>query len=200
MSMPKFVVVEGIDYSGKSTFVEELRRSLVNQGHKVATFAAPSKFGNLRQYIMDNPQLNDFELMCLMSTSMSQTQKEIQQCLDNGFIVICDRWYHSMWVYQARNDFKYFQLFARMIGHLMFPDLLITLDIDYTTYQERSSKRGIQNHLDVMSEELFNSRRTAYSNWYWCGLLPYALAQKCTPISSTFKEGTFLNYCLDYFK
>ena len=72
---PKFVVVEGVDYSGKTTFVEQIRLALMSQGHKVATFAAPSKYGNegvLRQYIIGNPDLSDYSLMCLMAASMAQ--------------------------------------------------------------------------------------------------------------------------------
>lgn len=202
---PKFVVVEGVDYSGKSTFVDKLKQALQAKGHKVATFAAPSKYGNeglLRQYIMDNPDLSDYSLMCLMTASMAQTQVQIQECLDNDFIVICDRWYYSMWAYQAEPNGHLWELYFKLTEQLLQPDLLITLDIDYEQYKIRMTNRKEQNHLDTLDQNVFNQRRNSYLNYLWQGkYIIKTLASKVAPISSGFKsEDLFFQFCLDYFE
>ena len=201
---PKFVVVEGVDYSGKSTFVDKLKRALQAKGYKVATFAAPSKYGNegvLRQYIIGNPDLSDYSLMCLMAASMAQTQAQIQECLDNGFIVICDRWYYSMWAYQVEPNGHLWELYFKLTEQLLQPDLLITLDVVYDQYKVRMGNRKDQNHLDTQDQAVFHQRRNSYLNYLWQGkYVNKVLASKVAPISSGFKsEEMFFQYCLDYF-
>lgn len=204
-TIPKFVVVEGVDYSGKTTFVEKLRLALMNQGHKVATFGAPSKYGMqgmLRQYIMDNPQLDDFELMCLMFANMSQTQKEIKNLLDQDYIVICDRWYHTAWAYQVEQNPQLWRAYFHLIEQLLQPDLLITLDVVYEEYKIRMENRKDKNHLDTLDQAVFHQRRNSYLNYLWQGKHVHkTIADKVTPISSGFKsEEAFFKYCLEYFK
>lgn len=144
-----FIVVEGMDYSGKSSLVRELKKKYEAQGKEVITYGNPggTPFGQeLRQiFKSDVPRsrMEDFLLLCANRVSLSH---QIKKDLAEGKIVICDRWDISAHVYQAAPDvgqlkdvFYYRNMpLYEAIHDLPKPDVTVLLDVDWEIIKARS--------------------------------------------------------------
>jgi dTMP kinase len=104
----KLIVFEGIDGSGKSYTANLLAEKLRSLGKKVLLTCQPSKDTQLQQTIRSmvlNNKLDNFTRLCLFTADRRvHCEQIINPALENGYIVICDRWYYSTLVYQDTID------------------------------------------------------------------------------------------------
>ncbi len=137
--MSCFITIEGPDGSGKTTVAKKLVDKLNNEGIKTIYSREPGGVAiaeKIRDIILDvnNTNLDSRSEALLYAASRRQHLVEkVIPALNNGYVVICDRFLDSSLAYQG---------FARGIGidevyninmfaidnHL--PDLTILLDID----------------------------------------------------------------------
>ncbi len=129
-----FCVLDGIDGSGTTTHGNLLAGFLKSKKFNVYLTQEPSKneIGLLlRKYLKDNkiPAITD-ALLFAADRSLHYI-KEIKQKLDEGFIVVSDRYLESSIVYQTMqsNDItiNWIKEINKFVGK---PDLTIILDID----------------------------------------------------------------------
>lgn len=100
--MKNFVTFEGIDGSGKSTVSKRVEEKLVDKGFDVVLTAEPtdSTVGRfVQQCIRENadPSVTSFAFIA----DRIQHCKKISQWLEQGKIVLCDRFSESTYAYQA---------------------------------------------------------------------------------------------------
>lgn len=151
MSRGAFITFEGSEGCGKSTQVKRLASRLENAGLRVLLTREPGgtpigeKIRDLLQFAPESFAMTPETEVLLFEASRSQLVREtIRPALEQGAIVISDRFYDSTTVYQgvARkldpgivatlNDFA--------VGADR-PDLTIILDVDVTTARERMLRR-----------------------------------------------------------
>jgi len=128
-----FIVFEGVDGSGKSTQIELLSMKLRDEGVDHVLEREPSD-GNIGRFIRDYAEAGDRYLQpeseaLLFTADRFEHSKRIEQTLEQGVTVICDRYYHSTLAYQGAADvdvawLRDLQKFA------LKPDLVLLLDVD----------------------------------------------------------------------
>ncbi|MHC5110883.1 MAG: dTMP kinase [Planctomycetota bacterium] len=134
----KFLVIDGPDGSGKSTQVHRLAETLRQHGHDVVTCRDPggTTIGDRIRAVVLNHDLTEMDATCealLFMASRAQLLGEvIRPALDEGKVVVCDRFVTATCAYQGAAGFdpaRTIEL-ARLVVGLNWPDLTIVLDVD----------------------------------------------------------------------
>ena len=143
-----FIVLEGIDGSGKTTLARSLKSQLESvRGWKVQLTAEPTKgpVGSLlREETIDSPRA---EAMLFIADRACHTD-EMRALVEKGTTVICDRYYASTLAYQSASlsgpVLDYHLLEEMNDAVTMEPDITILLDIDPEVSGGRVDSRGEQ--------------------------------------------------------
>ncbi len=157
----RFIVFEGIDGAGKSTQIGLLSQKLQKEGRRVFLTAEPTDSvtgGILRDALSGNYERESTELaaMFLSDRIFHNVNKKcgIKQALENGYDVICDRYYYSSFAYQGMDsDLSWVMDMNLNCPDILKPDVCIFLDID----AETSKKRIDENRATV---EIFENTET----------------------------------------
>lgn len=168
-----FITFEGIEGSGKSTQLSMLNKWLVDIGHDVVATREPggTKIGEKIRELLRSGSKNDVfsprtELMLFEASRAQHMEEIVLPALNNGKIVLCDRFFDSTTVYQgvARaidtdivhilNDFSSFE---------KKPDLTIILDIDVDESMNRLIKRETsKDRIEQEDRKFFENVRNGY--------------------------------------
>jgi dTMP kinase len=168
MSRGLLIVLEGIDGSGKSTLMRQLNQNLVKYGRDVLCVEEPGGTPageRIRQLVLDKTlQIESIAELLLYEASRRQlVQSVIRPALDEGKIVLSDRFTMSSLVYQGYGRGLSLTLVEELnwvaTGGLM-PDLTILLDIDVEASLLR--KRGQRDRLESAGLEFLNRVRSGY--------------------------------------
>jgi dTMP kinase len=158
---PMFIVFEGIDGTGKSTQCQMLYEYL-SQTNKVRLFREPTGYltGQLIRKLIsdgidiegkDENGLDLFESLiaycCAADRLYDLYHKDgIIDSLNNGYIVILDRYIYSSMAYHNRGA-KDYEFVRGLNRRFRTPDILFLLDNDISVSLERLKKRS--NKIDV---------------------------------------------------
>lgn len=164
MSSPKFIVVEGLDGSGKTTIVEFIRTLHRAAGVSVAINSSSSAtpFAKaIRGVVIDEVSRgvsHDALALLVNAARRDIVERYIEPALLRGDNVVSDRWTLSTAVYQCDSEDL---ALVNDIGAMgLEPDLVIILDVDYATSMERLHKRRVAaDHLESCSPDVFTRRR-----------------------------------------
>ena len=143
-----FIVLEGIDGSGKTTLARALKCELESvMGMDVVITAEPTDgpVGSLlRGETVDSPAA---EAMLFVADRACHTD-EIRKLTERGITVICDRYYASTLAYQSASlsgpDLDYDLLVQMNMAVTAEPDITILLDLDPEVSNGRVDSRGEQ--------------------------------------------------------
>ena len=139
-----FIVFEGVDGGGKSTQIKMLSEYFKEVGYDVELHMEPTHefIGSLLWTYMrsKNRSFNPETEALLFAADRIEHGKTIQRALDEGKVIISDRYLHSSLAYQgaAGVDVEWMKSLNR---HALKPDLVILLDIDPEKSLERVSDR-----------------------------------------------------------
>jgi len=145
-----FIVVEGIEGSGKSTLVNELARTLRSDGHEVVTTREPggTPLGNaVRQlFLTTSAAMTPLTEALLVNAARAQhVSAVIGPALSAGRTVVCDRFTDSTLAYQGYgrglplNDLQ--RLCDLATGEVN-PDLVLVLDVPVSVGRARMRERA----------------------------------------------------------
>lgn len=146
----RFIVVEGVDGSGKSTVAARVADDLVRRGRKVLRTREPggTLLGEkIRTLLLDakNAEMVPFTELFLYMASRAQLVDEIiRPSLKNGIDVVCDRYYYSTAAYQGaagRVGIPVVLAVAEKIAKFERPDLVALLDLDPAIARRREGIR-----------------------------------------------------------
>ena len=144
----RFIVIEGIDGSGKSTQISLLAKKLTEDGRRVYTTAEPTVSltgGMLRDALRGVTQHTTCEIaaMFLLDRIAHNVNpvNGIEKFLASGVDVICDRYYYSSLAYQgSETDFDWVLDMNINCPEIRKPDLCIFLDLEPEKCLDRISK------------------------------------------------------------
>ncbi len=168
-----FITFEGCEGSGKTTVIERVFDYLVNKGYKVIKTREPggSKIAeDIRNIILDvnNTEMDKITEALLYAASRRQHLAEkVIPYLNEGYIVICDRYLDSSLAYQgyARGigiDKVYDINYSATDG--LLPDLTVYIDLKPEIGLTRiSSNNREQNRLDLEKISFHNKVYEGYS-------------------------------------
>jgi dTMP kinase len=146
----RFIVVEGIDGSGKSTVAGRVAGLLARRGRKVLRTREPggTPLGEkIRALLLDakNSEMVPFtELFLYMASRAQLVDEVIRPSLRRGIDVVCDRYYYSTAAYQGaagRVGIPVVLAVAEKIAKFERPDLVALLDLDPAVARRREGIR-----------------------------------------------------------
>lgn len=151
MARGKFITLEGLDGTGKSTQAEKLARALRARGVAVTVTREPGGTAageNIREVLLHSRTsgLSPMAEMALMFASRAQhIQEVILPALAEGRVVLCDRFTDSTEAYQGGGrklgTKPVLALHEILCGGLQ-PDLTILLDNDAALSVDRARRRN----------------------------------------------------------
>jgi dTMP kinase len=159
-----FITFEGGEGCGKSTQSKLLLKKLEQQNVPVVLTHEPggTALGNeLRKTLkrkQDSSISPQAELFLLAASRAQLVAEVIRPALEEGKVVLCDRFTHSTMVYQGYGrglDFTAIKMVNNMATGYINPDLIILLDI--SSEQGLARKRSLQDRFEL--EDLSFHRR-----------------------------------------
>lgn len=167
-----FITFEGSEGSGKSTQINMLAAYLRQQGYEVLVTREPggTHIGEqVRQCLHDvkNKEMTGAAEVLLYSASRSQLVREvIVPALENGVIVISDRYADSTMAYQGYGrqlDLDALGIITHFATGGLKPDLTILFDIDVEEGLSRRSVGGEEmNRMDLQEVAFYKRVRNGY--------------------------------------
>ena len=166
-----FITFEGVEGSGKSTQAKLLAEHLIQQGHKVTLTREPGwgQLGELiRKVILDNRELelDAFSELCLFCADRAQHVRDfLKPKLNDGEIVICDRYFDSTVVYQGYGrglDKRLVNKIAKASTLDLVPDITLLLNLPVKTGLTRLQSRGDITKMDEEPVEFHEMIRQGY--------------------------------------
>lgn len=143
-----FVTFEGPDGAGKSTALRTVAEALHNEGFAVATTRQPgdSSIGlSVRAILLDGPRIEPLtELFLFLADRAQHVSEVIRPALNNGQIVLCDRYADSTIVYQghARGlDLDALRHMNDIATGALRPDITLLLEIEPEKALRRENDR-----------------------------------------------------------
>jgi dTMP kinase len=141
-----FVVLEGGDYAGKSTQVQQLATHFRAAGRHVTTLVEPggSHTGQLvRRYLLERERPPEVELIALWVARLANLEINILPALRRGEVVICDRFTASTYAYQGLHSSFNVKEFYRLHEEfgVVEPDLSILLTVNIEERMRRAWSR-----------------------------------------------------------
>lgn len=140
-----FIVLEGIDGTGKSTQARRLGEWFQSQGREVVLSREPTDgpWGKkLRESASTGRLSAEDELQYFLNDRRQHVDDLITPSLAAGKVVILDRYYFSTMAYQGARGFDPVEIRKRNEVFAPVPDLLLILDLDVTTAHQRIGHRG----------------------------------------------------------
>lgn len=166
----KFITVEGSDGSGKTTFINSATEYLVKKGYKVITTREPggTEFSEkVRELLFDSSNEIDAKTESLLFCVSRRDHiiKKIIPYVEEGYVVICDRFVDSSIAYQSYGR----GLNKRDIINInkyttdgLEPDLTLYFSVDVEVGLSRTKYRDENNRMDNESLKFYKEVKRGY--------------------------------------
>lgn len=164
--MKRFITFEGIDGSGKSTISKLVTEKLQAAGYDTIWTYEPTD-STVGKYVQEciRTQSDPFITSFTFIADRILHCKQIQQWIDNGKIVLCDRYAESTYAYQAtqleseiKDPIKWLQDLSK--DRILLPDRTFLFVID-----PRISLSRIQNRTELIPFERLTFLEQVHKNY-----------------------------------
>lgn len=167
MKKGKLIVFEGIDGCGKTTQIELLKHNLKKYTTEPVYEIANVSQGQLGKLIRrmlgsDKEELfiSDRQVACVFLAELFIVVNDIKRLLEEGYNVVCSRYYYSTLAYAGKTEELYSDILA-MAKFDIEPDILIYLNIDVDIALERITKE--RTHIEIFeNKSLLDSIKLRY--------------------------------------
>ncbi len=167
----KFITLEGIDGSGKTTQGIFLKNKLKEFGKDVLFTREPGgvkgaeEIRNLLVQGEKDRWSNITEILLFFASRRHHLEKVLLPAINKGKVVICDRFTDSTIIYQGRENVHLkkiiIELNKSVIG--IVPDLTLIIDIDPTKSLNRGlSRKSNEMRFETFGLEFQNNARNGY--------------------------------------
>lgn len=172
-----FLSFEGLDGVGKTTQIKKMISFLTEEGYEVLLLREPggTVLGEeIRSLLFDEskkPTNAWSELFLFLASRAELWEKKIKPALEEGKVVICDRFMDSTIAYQAYGRQLPISFVIQMHQYFLehtLPQRTYFLDMPLEKIEFRKSKRKDQNHFDTAQKSFKKKVQEGY----------YFLAQK----------------------
>ena len=154
-----FIVIEGIDGSGKTSLSNNLVNKLNELGKSSTRFSEPTSFESgkyIRKFLKGDILLSKKEQIdAFIFDREISVLKNIKPALQDNKIVVLDRYYYSTAAYQASEDFSPQEILSlNLEKKFPKPDLLFYINIQPELAFKRISSRNDQKEIFESIDEL----------------------------------------------
>ena len=165
----KFITLEGIEGSGKSTSLENITNILEENSINYVTTKEPGggPLGDdLRSLLLnkDTDISYEVELLLMMADRKDHLDKLVTPNLNEGIWVVSDRYLDSTYAYQGGGrqiDTSIIDNLSKTLG-LLKPDLTLLFDISPDIALERAQQRSSLDRFESEPMDFHNRIREAY--------------------------------------
>lgn len=187
----KFITIEGGDFSGKSTLINNLKSYFTKEdnfkytrepGNKLRAHTGFNPCENIRHMLLNKDCFDIEEQAKLLAASREIHTNDIIGLINQGYNIICDRYVLSSFAYQGyAGDEGYWSILKlneRPLRDLYRNEIelnIILLKVSDETYNKRKELRKETSDLDVIeskSEEYFNMVNEFYNKDIYKDYLP----------------------------
>jgi dTMP kinase len=171
MTRGKFITVEGIEGTGKSTNIDFLTSLIEASGFEVVRTREPGgtpMAEKIRQLLLDHDQepLPEIaELLLFFASRSLHLQNAIVPALKEGKWVICDRFTDASRAYQGSGrglDLDRIERLAEWVQEGLEPDMTILLDAPAEIGMQRAAARGDADRMDSHELSFYRRVRSGY--------------------------------------
>lgn len=165
-----FITFEGIEGSGKTTHVDLLSDYLREKGHQVVKTREPggTPVGEALRSVLLKKDLHVLpftELLVFLASRAQHVEEVIRPALDEGSIVLCDRFIDASFAYQGYGrgiDLGIIETLNRLVTKGVRPNLTILLDCAVDIGLARKSADGNLDRFEKEEFSFHNKIRHAY--------------------------------------
>lgn len=172
----RFLVMEGVDGSGKTTQAEGLLAWMRAQGRDPVHLREPgtTQMGERLRAILLDPQRESCsprtEAMLFFAARKELLLREVVPALRSGRDVLCERFTPSTLAYQGQTaeDRAFVLAMDELVVGAHQPDAVIVLDLPVATSWERAHARAGEEVLDAMESRghaFLDAVRTGYRSY-----------------------------------
>lgn len=169
----RFITLEGVEGSGKSTQIRHLAKVLTKAGYRVLQTREPGGTATaeaIRHILLtassQEPITPHAEALLIFAARSQHVTHLIEPALRRGTVVLCDRFSDSTLAYQgyARNlDLQWLRTANEIATGGLMPDLTLVLDLPVSVgLARRRADRGQQNRLDRETERFHRKVRRGF--------------------------------------
>ena len=139
-----FIVIEGLDGSGKTTQAN-LLTAKISRSHNAIYTAEPSR-GKIGTFIRNSCLYGEtristtVEALLFAADRMEHVENEIKPAITNGRIVVCDRYVYSSLAYQGSADLSV-EWIAEINKYALKPDFAVFIDVAPEKVLQRLNRR-----------------------------------------------------------
>lgn len=157
----KFIVLDGLDGTGKSTQARLLAEKLEKNGEKVHLTAEPTRNGTgkfIREILSGKIPCESTALAALFLADRIEHNKNsqdgIQKLLNEGVNVVCDRYYYSSFAYQGNYETLPWVMALNLnCPDIIKPDICLLFDMEVDLCIERIYKGRKQDKLEIFENK-----------------------------------------------
>ena len=166
----KFIVIDGPDGSGKTTQIGLLAKYLADSGCDIETLVDPgtTPIGEQIRGILLNRDNGGMGSMCetllFMASRAQLVDERIRPAIENGKVVLCDRFTSATIAYQGAGgaDVDAIRAVGRAAVGDTWPDLTIILDIDPQEGLIRAGKAAAADRIESKNLEYHRGVRELF--------------------------------------
>ena len=167
----KFITLEGIEGSGKSTSLKDISNTLDQKSIDYIVTKEPGSGSlgkDLRSLLLnnDNKISGQVELLLMMADRKNHLESLVIPNLNNGNWVISDRYLDSTYAYQGGGREMDFALIDELSNSLNLPapDLTILFDLPVEIALERAKQRANLDRFEKEPIDFHNRIRNIYKS------------------------------------
>lgn len=187
--LKNFITLEGMDGCGKTTITQKVVEHLKNNGYDVVVTREPggTELGEkLREIVKHSDMSLSTEILLMNSIRLEHLHKVILPALNEGKVVVCDRYIDSTFVYQIYasekerlmeesifNNEKNEEVLRRELGfktmdllhqfNIPYPEKTLFLDVSVeTSLSRRNSRNEATDKFENKDYEDLEKIRNAY--------------------------------------
>jgi dTMP kinase len=172
--MGRFITIEGLDFSGKSTQISLLKNLFQNDSSVVITRepGGTKLAESIRDLVINNVGVSDVSNLLLFNAARrDHLENIIIPALSDGKTVICDRFIHSTIAYQGSTvPIEQILSLHKDFCFNVSPDITIFLDISDEEFVKRSiplfTSSGATRELNGFDYESFSKFTTIQRQFY----------------------------------
>jgi|SRR3989338_8591396 len=168
----KFIVIEGVDGSGKTTVIMHLMGAFTDGSVVFTREPGGTKIGSLIRGILTEETMDPMsEILLFYADRREHLLNTVVPALESGVHVITDRFEASTYAYQlaGHEHMEYEELFrylsVRVVGTVV-PDHYILIDVPTEVAEARMRSRpGERSKFDAMDQEFHRRTREGYKKF-----------------------------------
>ena len=167
------ITFEGIDGSGKSTQIKLLEKNLLEKNYQVLLTREPGgtlEGDEIRKILLCDEKFkwdSLSEVFLIMISRREHYKKVLLPALNEGKIILCDRFSDSTLAYQCGGNKLSKNIFNKLSNIILknfMPNITILLDLPVEESFNRIKRRGKLNKFDNLSLGFYKNVRNEYLN------------------------------------